>query len=272
MHTRIDKKIGLIAGNRKFPLIFAEAAKNQGYFVVGVGIKGDTSSALKRLVDKLYWIQIGDFSKLACIFKQEGIERVVMAGQVSPARLFSRQVQSNREIRSLLDSMQDRKPATIFSWIADKLEEEGLKLIDSTTFIQEHLPKKGVLTRRQPSLLEWEDIKFGLGLARDIAGLDIGQTVAVKDKAVIAVEGLEGTDNLIRRAGKLARGGITVVKVSRPKQDMRFDIPVVGFATISNLVKARARCLAIEANKTLFIDKEKSLLFADRNRLSVVAV
>ncbi|MBU0504135.1 MAG: UDP-2,3-diacylglucosamine diphosphatase LpxI [Candidatus Omnitrophica bacterium] len=265
-------KIGLIAGNRKFPLLFAQAARRKNYSVVAVAIKGEASIKLKSLVDKVYWLDLKEYNRMFSIFKAEGITKVIMAGQISPWRLFSRDVQSNSQIRELLAGISDMKAATIFSKIIIRLEQEGLKLLDSTTFIEESLPKEGVLTKKEPNSSEWEVIHFGFELAKAIAHLDIGQTVAVKNKAIVAVEGLEGTDNLIRRSGKIARGGFMVVKVSRPKQDMRFDIPVVGLNTVKTLIKARATCLGIEAGKTLFIDKEESLRLADKKGLVIVAL
>lgn len=266
------ERIGLIAGNRKLPLVFSEAAKKRGYFIVAIAIRGDTSPKLKNLVDKIYWISLNEFRRMSEIFKKEGVHKVIMAGQISPRRLFSKEIDKNEEIKNLLMNMRDKKANTIFGTIAEKLKEFGLELLDSTTFIEDLLSKKGTLTKCEPNFSVWEDIYFGLDLAKAIAYLDIGQTVAVKAKAVVAVEALEGTDNLIRRAGRIARGGITVVKVSKPKQDMRFDMPVVGLNTIKNLIKAGARCLAVEAERTIFIDKAQSIELADRKGISIVAV
>jgi UDP-2,3-diacylglucosamine hydrolase len=266
------EKIGLIAGNRKLPLIVASALKKNNFYTVAIAIKQDTSCKLKKLVDKIYWIGLEEFSSLFEIFKKEGIDKVIMSGQISPRRLFSKEIEKNEELKSLLKGIKDKKADTIFGAVAQKLKESGLELLDSTTFIKGLLPKKGTLTRQEPDFSEWEDIYFGLDLAKEIAYLDIGQTVAVKSKAVVAVEALEGTDNLIRRAGRIVRRGIIIVKVSKPKQDMRFDMPVVGLITVKNLIKAGARCLAIEADKTLFIDRETAIGLADRKGISIVAV
>jgi UDP-2,3-diacylglucosamine hydrolase len=266
------KKIGLIAGNRKFPLLFAASAKKKGTQVIAVAIKGDTCAQLKKLVDKIYWLKLTEFEKMFDIFKAEGVEAVVMAGQVSPRRLFSKEIQSSPQLKQILDTLRDKKADTLFGAVAKKLEEAGLKLLDSTTFIEEYLPKKGTLTKLEPDFNTWDDIYFGLNLAKAVANLDIGQTVAVKSKAIVAVEAFEGTDNLIRRAGSVVRGGLVIVKVSKPKQDMRFDIPVVGLRTIQGLVKAGCKCLAFEAGKTLFIDQQKSVSLADRHGISLVAV
>ena len=266
------EKIGLIAGNRRFPIIFSQSARKRHYRIVAVAIKGDTSRILRKYVDKLYWVGLGELSRLFEIFKSEGVTKVVMAGQVSPHRLFSKEIARNEEVRNLLASIKDKKADTIFGAIAERLKDAGLELISSTTFIDDLLPSKGTLTKRGPDAGEWEDIHFGLALAREIADLDIGQTVAVKGKAIVAVEALEGTDNLIRRAGQISRGAMTVVKVSKPKQDMRFDVPVVGLNTVKSLIRSRARCLAIEAKKTLFIDKDASVELADKKGLVIVAV
>ena len=253
-------------------MLFCEAAKKRDYYIVAVAIKGETSPKIKRLADKVYWISLDKFSRMFEIFKSEGISRIIMAGQISPGRLFSKELNRDEELKNLLASINDRKADTIFGAIAERLKEFGFQLMDSTTLIEDLLPKKGIFTQREPSFNEWEDIYFGLDLAKEVAYLDIGQTVAVKQKAIVAVEALEGTDNLIRRAGKIASSGITVVKVSKPQQDMRFDIPVVGLNTVKNLVKVRAVCLAIEAGKTLFMDKEPSVALANKKGISIVAI
>lgn len=265
-------KIGLIAGNRKFPLLFAQEARKKGCSIVAIAIKGDTSPKLKKLVDKIYWIGLSEFRKMFDIFKAEAVEGVVMAGQISPRRLFSKEIGKSPELKQILQSLKDKKTDTLFGAVAQKLEEEGLKLLDSTTFIEEYLPKKGTLTQREPNFDTWEDINFGLSLARAVASLDIGQTVAVKSKTIVAVEAFEGTDNLIRRSSRIGRGKIVIVKVSKPKQDMRFDIPVIGLNTVKNLVKAKANCLAFEAGKTLFLDQEESVRLADKKGIAIVAV
>jgi len=266
------KKIGLIAGNRKFPLLFAASARKKGCKIIAVAIKGDTSPKLKKIVDKIYWLKLSEFEKMFEIFKAEAVEGVVMAGQISPRRLFSKETQSSPQLRQILDALKDKKAETLFGAVAKKLEAAGLTLLDSTTFVEEYLPKKGTLTKKEPSFDTWEDIYFGLNLAKAVANLDIGQTVAVKSKAIVAVEAFEGTDNLIRRSGRIGRGKVVIIKVSKPKQDMRFDIPVVGLNTIKNLVKARCKCLAFEAGKTLFIDQQESIRLADRRGISIVAV
>ena len=250
----------------------SQQARKQGVEVVTAALKGETSPAIKKFSDKIYWFSLGEFSRMFEVFKDEGIKKVIMAGQISPRRLFSREVKDSREIQELLGSIKDWKANTIFHCIAKKLSEAGLELLDSTIFVKDYLPGKGNLTKREPSVSEYEDIRFGIELAHKIADLDIGLSVGVKQKSILAVEALEGTDNLIRRAGALAQSGVVIAKVSRPNQDMRFDIPVIGYNTVKNLVRAKADCLAIEADKTLFLDMQDSLALADRKKLAIVAV
>jgi len=266
------EKIGLIAGNRKFPLLFCEAAKKKGCSVVAVAIRKDTSPRISKCADKVYWLKLSDFSRMFDIFESEGITKIVMAGQISPHRLFGKEIGKDEELKKMLALIRDHKADTIFGAIADKLEARGFQLISSTTYIEDLFPAKGVLTLREPTFSEWDDIYFGLDLAKEIAYLDIGQTVAVKNKAIVAVEALEGTDNLIRRAGRIVRDGFTLIKVSKPNQDLRFDIPVVGLKTVKGLIRAGARSLAIESGKTLFIDKKDSIELANRKGLAIVSV
>lgn len=264
-------RIGLIAGNRRFPILFCEEARKRGVSVVAVAIRGETSRRLARMVDSIHWLSLGEFERVYDIFHAEKITKVVMAGQISPRSLFSRQVKENRAIQELLNSIIDRRANTIFGAIANRLAAEGLTLVDSTTFLQSFVPSPGVLTRRSPCESEWSDIRFGMDLARKVADLDIGLTVAVKNKAIVAVEALEGTDNLIRRAGRIC-GGLVIAKAGRPAQDMRFDIPVIGLQTIKTLIRANVSCMGFEAGKTLIIDMQRAIDLANKRGLAVVAV
>ncbi|MFA4989359.1 MAG: UDP-2,3-diacylglucosamine diphosphatase LpxI [Candidatus Omnitrophota bacterium] len=266
------EKIGLIAGNRKFPLLFCAAARRKGYSVVAVAIKAESSPRINKLADKVYWLNLSEFKRLIAIFQAEGVKKIVMAGQVSPVRLFSKEVKRSQELQQILSSIKNKKADTLFGVIAQKLENAGLELLNSATFMEDLFPKKGTLTQVQPDPAVWEDVYFGFELAKAVGALDIGQTVAVKDQAIVAVEALEGTDNLIRRAGKITRTGITVIKVAKPSQDMRFDIPVIGLKTIQILIKAGAKCLALEAGKTLFIDRQAAVNLADKKGLAIVSV
>ena len=250
----------------------SQQAKKQGVSLIVAAIKNEASPEIGKFSPTVRWFSLGEFSRMFEFFKQEEVKKVIMAGQISPERLFSREVQNSPQIQELLTSIKDRKANSIFSGIAKKLGQEGLELIDSTTFVKDYLPKKGLLTKKEPSASEREDIKFGIDLAHKIADLDIGLSVGVKLKAILAIEALEGTDNLIRRAGALAKSGVVIAKVGRPNQDMRFDIPVIGLATVKTLISVKASCLAIEAGKTLFLDLQQSLALADRKNISIVAV
>ena len=265
-------RIGLIAGNHKFPIIFADQAKKRNYSVVAIAIKGEANPRLSNHVEKVYWLRLNEFSKVSQLFKKEKITEVAMVGQVSPRQLFRPQIRNSPELRNLLDSLKDKRADTIFGAIAKKLEEQGMHVLDSTFLLGDFLPRKQVLTKNQPSFSHWEDIYLGLNIAKEIASLDIGQTVAIKDKAIVAVEALEGTDSLIKRAGKITQRGVIITKVSKPDQDMRFDVPVVGMNTIKSLVRARAAGLAIEAEKTLFIDQKPALKLADKKGLFVAVI
>jgi UDP-2,3-diacylglucosamine hydrolase len=264
-------KIGLIAGNGRFPLLFAKAAQDKGIKITAVAIKGDTSCRIGRLVDKLFWVKAGQLSRLFEIFQQEGIKKVIMAGQVNPKNLFDKRLFPDEELKKLLENIRNKKADTIFSAVAEKLKSQGIDLIDSTTLLDDFLCPAGVFTKKSPTESEWEDIRFGKEIAKSIAYFDIGQTVVIKEKAIVAVEALEGTDAAILRGGRIANGNAIVVKVSKPKQDMRFDIPVIGLKTVRNLVKARASCLAVEAEKTLFLDKEAAISLADKKGICIIA-
>jgi len=265
------KKIGLIAGNGKFPLMFARAAAERDLDVVAVAIKRDASPFIARLVKKTYWLSLKDYGRMFDIFRSEGITKVIMAGQVDPRKLFYKDV-GDDTLKKLLAAARDKRPDTIFGAVADMLAAQGIELIDSTLFLEKFLPEQGVLTRLQPDDRMWRDIRFGFDMAKRVAGLDIGQTLVVKDGAIVAVEAIEGTDAAIRRAGCVSDGGIVVIKVSKPNQDMRFDIPVVGPRTVKHLARVRGRCLAIEAGKTLMIDRPECVKRANRHGIVIVAL
>jgi len=265
-------KLGLIAGSKRFPLIFAQAARAKGYEVVVFAVKGDAARSICRYADKVLWLRLSEFGRLGELMRREGLIEAVMAGQIAPCRLFSAEVMRDAGLRELLSGIKDNRADTIFSAVIGHLEKSGIRFLDSTLFLKEMMPARGLLAGPEPSVRQLEDIDFGFKLAKEAAGLDIGQTVAVKAKAIVGVEAFEGTDNLIRRAGRLAGRGFTVVKVSKPRQDPRFDIPVVGMGTVKTLLRCGAGCLAIEAGKTLFIDKEASLPLAQRNGLIITAV
>lgn len=266
-----SKKIGLIAGNGKFPLLFAQAASRQGLEVVAIAIKRDTSPRIASLVRRVYWLTLNDYASMFEIFKNEGIGKVIMAGQVNPKSLFYKNV-GDDAFKTLLSEVKDKRPDTVFGAVADKLAEHSIDLIDSTWLLEDYLAEEGTLTKHAPDEKTWGDIRFGFDMAKRMAGLDIGQTLVVKNGAIVAVEAIEGTDAAILRGGGLATGGVVVIKVSKPSQDMRFDVPVVGPRTIKHMIRVQARCLAIEAHKTLIIDKNSCIRMADRKNVSIVAL
>ena len=263
--------IGLIAGNGKFPILFAQAARAQRLKVIAAAIQGDTSLLLRPFVDKMTWFKVGELEKLFCFFKDQGIKQVIMAGQVNPKNLFDERVTMDEEFHKLFEALQDRKADTIFRAIADKLKEHGLELLDSTLLLKEYVAPKGTLTRRGPTIKELGDIEFGKNIAKAMGGIDVGQTVVIKDKAIVAIEAMEGTDRCILRGGEIARQDAVVVKMSKPKQDERFDVPVIGPRTIQTMVKVKASCLAIEAGKTLIIDDKSCVKLANKADICIVA-
>ncbi len=264
------KSLGLIAGNGKFPLLFARKAKSQGYRVIAAGIKGDTSFLLKFLVDQCAWFKVGELKKLFTFFKDSGVKQVMMAGQVNPNNLFEQDIAFDDEFRSLFEALKDRKADTIFAAVAKRLNDQRLELVDSTFLLKEYLAPKGTITRRGPTLSELEDIAFGTTIAKEMGGIDVGQTVVVKDKAIVAIEAMEGTDRTIFRGGRIAQNGAVVVKMSKPNQDVRFDVPVIGPRTIRTMVKSKAKCLGIEAEKTLIIDRDKCVKLANMADICIV--
>lgn len=262
--------IGLIAGNGRFPILFAQNAKKQNIRVVAVAVKGDASVLLRPFVDKLFWAGPGELKRLFEFFKDEGVKKVIMAGQVNPDNLFDARVRPDGEFQKLFEAIKDRKADTIFTAVADKLKEEGMELLDSTVLLEDYMAPKGTLTRRGPTEAELADIEFGRGIAKAMGLLDVGQTVVVKEKAIVAVEAMEGTDRTIMRGGAIARQGAVIIKTAKPKQDDRFDIPVIGPRTILMMKKIKAGCLAIEAGKTLIIDCKHCVRLADQAGICII--
>lgn len=264
--------IGLIAGKSDFPLFFAKAARSKGVKVIAVGIEGETKPEVERLVDKFYWVKLGELSKVLEIFRSEGVKKAVMAGGITKSRIFNEALKIDGLMKSILVKALDKKDDTLLSMITATLKSSGVELLDSTLFLEDLLPDEGALTKARPEPAQQEDMKFGARMAREVAGLDIGLSIFVKDKAVIAVEDIEGTDAMIARGGRLAGPGGVVIKVARPRQNMKFDIPVIGPQTIRSMAEVKAGCLAIEAKKTLIIDKEETVALADNNGISIIAV
>ena len=266
-----QKIIGLIAGNRQFPFLFARAARDQGYKVVAAGVWGDTSPLLIAQVDEFHYFYVGQMKKMLSYFKDKGVTQVIMAGQVNPDHLFDPNLTLDEEFTPLVAALKDRKADTIFSAVAAKLSGHGLTLLDSTVLLKKYLAPKGTLTRRAPTVAELADIDFGVTIAKLMGGIDVGQTVVIKEKAIVAIEAMEGTDKAINRGGAIARSGAVVVKTAKPAQDNRFDVPVVGPQTVLTMAKVKAACLCIEAGKTLIIDRDKTTTLADSHGICIVA-
>lgn len=264
--------LGLIAGNGKLPFLVARAYSSRAeHRVVAVGFKGDTDPAIADLVDEFAWIGVGQLGRLIRRFKQASAEEAVMAGQITPTRMFAKIAFDARGLKALA-GLKDRKADTIFAAVGEELAKDGIRLVDSTRYLDEYLAAEGVLTRVQPNAAQLEDVAFGAGIARELGGLDVGQAVVVKDRSVVAVEAIEGTNETIARAGRLGGAGTVVVKMAKPDQDMRFDVPVVGPETIEAMVAAGAALLAIEAGRTLIVDRDATVKTADAHGICVMAI
>src|SRR5438067_11747661 len=279
--TAPKEKLGLIAGNGRFPFLVLDAARAQGHDVVVAAIKEETFPDIdSHGAVAVHWLSLGELSRLIDTFKKEGVRRAIMAGQVKHKQIFS-SIRPDWRLAKLLLSLRTRNTDALLGAVAKVLADEGIILENSTALLEPLLAKPGVLTKRAPSEEEKKNIEYGRGVARQLAQYDIGQTVLVAESACVAVEAMEGTDATIERAGHimasldaghstLARE-LTVVKVSKPKQDMRFDVPVVGVKTIVVMQKAGATCLALDAGKCLLIDGDAVLVAADTAGITIMA-
>ena len=265
------QKIGLIAGNGEFPLEFAKAAKRKGLVVVTVAHEGETMQELAQWSDRIIWIKVGQLGKLIKAFRDEGVTDVLMAGGITKTRLFQGGMPDLRGA-AFLARMLAKKDDSLLRGIAAELESDGITVRESTLYLDDLLAPPGVLTRRRPSKGELKDIAFGWQLAKEVGRLDIGQTVVVKDLAVLAVEAIEGTDEAIRRGGTLCREGAVVVKICKPQQDLRFDLPATGLRTIETMREVKASCLAIEAGRTIMMQKDALIAQANGSGITVVAL
>lgn len=263
-------KFGLIAGNGNFPFLVIEGARKAGQNLVVAAIKEETDPRIEEVADKVLWVGIGQLGKMISFFKKEGVTKVMMAGQVKHVQIFSGALPDIRMLKFLF-GLKQRNTDSLIGGIADELAKDGIELIDSTYLIQDHLAQNGVMTKRKPDAAEQANIEYGLKIANEIARLDLGQTIVVRASACVAIEAMEGTDATIKRAGELVKGKLTVIKVAKPDQDMRFDVPVVGVPTIKTMTEAGATCLSVTAGKTLIFDREEMLTLANRNKISIIA-
>ena len=318
-------RYGLIAGNGKFPLMVIEGAKRHGAALSVAAIREEAEAEIEHLAERVEWVSIGQLGKMIRFFKSEGVTKAVMAGQVKHVQIFSRAVPDARMLKLLL-KLPRRNTGSLIGAVAAELESEGIELIDSTYFLKDYLPQVGTLTQREPDAREREDIEYALEIVREIARLDLGQTIVVRAKACVAIEAMEGTDATIFRAGALTRGSLddpvaddrnkeriadgapqttssgdehankdvgvlrglsnlvrgrrsnltggrlTVVKLAKPDQDMRFDVPVVGVPTIEAMIEAGATCLCISAGRTLMFDRDEMLARANETNIAILAV
>jgi DUF1009 family protein len=266
--------LGLIAGNGRFPFLVLDAARGAGHHVTIIALKEETfpeiaEAAARPPAADLHWISLGQLGKCISALEHAGVTRAVMAGQVKHTKLFA-DIVPDLTLLGVLTRLKARNTDALIAGVADVLREHGIELLNSTAFLAPLLARAGVLTKRRPTQDEQADLDFGYGIADTIAGLDIGQTIAVKAAAVVAVEAMEGTDAVIERAGRLAGAGVAVVKVAKPNQDMRFDVPVIGVSTIEAMRAARASALSVDAGKTLMIDGDAIVRAADEAGIAIV--
>jgi UDP-2,3-diacylglucosamine hydrolase len=264
------KKLGLIAGKGELPIAIADEAKTQGYTVIAVGLEPLADRALSSHVDEIQWVNVGKFGKMIETMKKYDIREAVMAGKVSKTLLYKSKITPDLKAVKLLLSLKDRRDDSVLLSITEELAREGVTLLDISRFCSALLASRGVLTKDTPSDEEWKDIAFGWKVAKEIGRLDIGQTVVVKNQAVMAVEAIEGTDEAIKRGGILAGKDAVVVKVSKPNQDMRFDVPAIGLDTLKAMKTVHARVLAVEANKCIVLNRDKIFHEAKTAGISIV--
>ncbi len=266
----LSKRLGIIAGSGSLPVILAGSARKMGYYVSVIAHQGLTSSSIEEEADSTTWIKIGQLSKLIRRLKREDIAQVVMAGSVSKRLLFS-QIRPDIRALALLTRLKDKNDDTILRGLAEELEKEGFQVCSASFFISPLIAPEGRIGKHEPTLEEWKDIRFAFPMAKEIGRLDIGQCIVVKDQAVLAVETIEGTDETIKRGGKFARGAI-VIKICKPGQDMRFDLPTIGPTTIQVMKEVGARVLAVEAGMTIILDRDITVKEADMNGISIVGI
>jgi UDP-2,3-diacylglucosamine hydrolase len=262
---------GLIAGNGDFPFLVLEGARSRGIDMAVIAIREEASPSLERVARRLHWVSLGELGRTIELLHQEGVKHAVMAGQVKHNKIFSA-IRPDWRLAKLLFSLPSKNTDSLIGAVARVLEGEGIELVDSTKFLGPLLPVPGVLTRRAPDELESADIAYGRDVAERIAALDLGQTVVVRELACVAIEAMEGTDETIERAARITGGQrLVVVKVSKPRQDMRFDVPVIGLQTIEVMRRSHATALAIDAARTLLFDRESLIRAADEAGIAVQA-
>ncbi len=263
--------IGLIAGGGQFPLLIADAAKRRGLGIVAVAHTGETDPSLSHQVDEIIWIKLGQMGRMIKALKSKGVRKSFMAGTIRKRRMFEN-VKPDLKGLAIMSKLAIFHDDSILRAVADELAREGIEIVKSTEYLPELLAPQGCLTKRRPNKVEKEDNDCGFKIAKRLGELDIGQCVVVRRKTVLAVEAIEGTDSAIRRGGSLANEGAVIVKVSKPNQDLRFDLPSVGLETLKAMSEVKASVLAVEAGKTLLFDKSEMVAYADQSRMIIVSV
>ena len=266
------ERLGILAGAGKLPVECARAAKQLGYEVYAVGLLADSDPSIAQFSKDYQFISVAQLDAVLNYLKVNQIQKVTMIGKVTKELLFNGAVQPDARMLQLILSLPDRRDDTIMMAFVRELAKAGIQAFDQTTLIRKLMPRRGTITRREPTEQERQDMDFGFRIAKELGRLDIGQTVVVKARAVMALEAIEGTDACIERGGKLACGGAVVAKVSKPQQDNRFDVPTVGYRTIENMAKVGATALAIEAGKTLLVEREQMISLADAKGIAIVAM
>jgi len=262
---------GLIAGNGRFPFLVLEGARSQGIEMAVIALREEASPEIEKAAKRVHWVSLGEISRTIELLHQESVTRAVMAGQVKHSKLFA-SIRPDWRLAKLLLSLPRKNTDSLIGAVARVLESEGITLVDSTAFLNPLVPQPGVLTRRAPNAREAADIAYGLDVARHIAAMDLGQTVVVRDQACVAIEAMEGTDETIERAARIAGGAeLSIVKVSKPGQDMRFDVPVIGLPTIEVMKRSNAKALAIDARRTLLFDRAELIKAADEAGIAIQA-
>ncbi len=267
----MTERVGLIAGSGRFPVLFAETARRRGVGVVAVAHVGETDEGLGGVVEAITWVHAGQLEAIIAALKQAGVSRAVMVGGIAKPRLF-REFKPDARALSVIARCGTLRDDVLLRALARELENEGIQIVESTLYLQDIVPVAGVLSARQPTPEEWADIHVGFRAAKVIGQFDIGQSVVVRGGAVVAVEGIEGTDATIRRAGQLVNGDIVVVKACKPTQDLRFDLPAVGPETVRTIAEVKGRALAMEAGRTILLDRDEMVALADATGMAIVAV
>lgn len=271
MNSDIPEKLGIIAGKGNYPLLLAASARQQGVrFIFALAFHGETERSIEKLADRVVWVRLGQLGAAYTALEASGIGHFVMAGQITPTSLFH--MRMDGELLALLGRLRERNAHSIFGALTEELGKRGIEMLPASCFMEAHMAEPGVLTVHAPTPAQKADIELGLTVAKTTSGLEIGQTVALKDGTILAVEAFEGTDATILRAGDLGGPGVVVVKVSKRGHDVRFDLPVIGERTLKSLRKAKAAVLAVEARRTILLDRLAVLAQAERQGLCIVAI